>query len=186
MSGDMTENQAADPVRVRQLAERGVALCREGKLTEGYEVLKKVVPYDDGTKELPGVYYSYLGYCLAVYESRYNEGIKLCQAGVDREFYQAETYWNLARTYLLLDSRRKASDAIKRGLRVDPNSALLRSLRKSIGARKRPVIPWLARGNWLNRMLGKARHDWNNPKIGEQSDEDQAIESGPQPTGRHP
>ena len=177
------ESQSLSTVQVKQMAERGVALCRGGKLAEGFEILKQVLPYDDGTKELPGTYYSYLGYCLAVFESRYNQGIALCQSGVDREFYQAENYWNLARTYLLLDSRRKASDAILRGLKVDPSSALLRSLRKSMGARKRPVIPWLDRGNWLNRILGQARHDWKNPKRAGTS-EDPQIESGPQPTGR--
>ncbi len=149
---------------LRLAAEKGIALCRAGKLEDGYRLLKFVASGSDVPKDLPGLYYSYLGYCLALFEGHYNDGIVLCQKAIDREFYQAENHHNLARTFLLLDARRKATEAIRRGLRVDPHNARLHELRRSLGTRRWPMIRFLGRDHWLNRLLGRIRYDWKNPR----------------------
>lgn len=142
---------------IRSLAERGIGKCREGKLEEGYKLLR-LVGREDAPVELPGRYYSYLGLCLAGFEGKYNEGVRLCQKGVELEFFQVENYVNLAQTYMMLGSRKPALKAIKDGLKVDRRHPVLLRLRRELGVRKRPVVPFLERDHGVNQVLGRLRH----------------------------
>lgn len=114
---------------------------------------------NDVQGNLPAIFYSYLGYGIALRQKRIREGIRLCRHAVKSEFYQPENYLNLARTYLLAGQRKRAYEAVARGLQMDKGHRGLRRLLQQMGARKRPVIPFLSRNNLLNRILGKIRHD---------------------------
>lgn len=142
---------------VREFADKGIRLCQQGQLEEGYKLLR-LVARQESTSELPGRYYSYLGVCLAGFEGKYNEGLKLCQKAIDVEFFQAENYANLAETYLMLGSRKPALRAIRDGLRVDRRHPKLLELRQEFGVRKRPILPFLSRDHGVNQMLGRMRH----------------------------
>ncbi|REJ73466.1 MAG: hypothetical protein DWQ36_02680 [Acidobacteria bacterium] len=146
----------------RERIARAVTLCRENRLEDGYALLKHAA-IEGFPKDSPSAAYSYLGYGMAVFEARYNDGVAACQRALEVEFYQPENYWNLARTYLLLGARRKAVQALNAGLRVDPGYAPLLRLRREMGSRKRPVLRFLRRDHWLNRMLGSVRHELKKP-----------------------
>lgn len=109
--------------------------------------------------DLPGHFYSYLGYGMARCNGRVKQGLRLCHRGVQLEFYQPENYVNLARTLLLTDDRRAACDAIARGLAIDPEHEKLLELQRGLGLRKRSPVPFLSRRHLLNRILGRIRHD---------------------------
>lgn len=143
----------------KALVEEGIALCRKGRWNEGSVLLARALEGREGSTDYPGLAYSYLGVALAKLERRRRDGLKLCEHAVRLQFYEPENHLNLARVYLLMDNRRGAVDALARGLRVDPSHAGLRALRKEIGVRRRPVIPFLSRDNFLNRLLGRIRHD---------------------------
>ncbi len=147
--------------------ERGLDLCRFGNFKEG---LAELAALGDLTrvKDIPSAYFSYLGYALAKQRNQIPQGIKLCRHAIKLEFFQTENYVNLARTCLLSEKyRREAWEAIRDGLKIDPEHPELLELERQLGSRKPPVIRFLGRNNPLNRLLGSVRHllsgDVKNP-----------------------
>lgn len=138
--------------------ERGLDLCRFGNFKEG---LAELAALGDLTrvKDVPSAYFSYLGYALAKQRNQLQQGIKLCRHAIKLEFFQSENYVNLARTCLLSEKfRREAWEAVRDGLRIDPEHPELLELQRQLGSRKPPVIRFLGRNNPLNRLLGSMRH----------------------------
>jgi uncharacterized protein HemY len=132
--------------------------CRRGAWKEGLPALARIAEEEERQDPLPALVYSYLGYGIALRQQRVQEGLRLCQHAVKLEFYQAESYLNLARTQLLARQRRAAVRTLGAGLRVDPEHPQLVALQHEIGLRRRPVLPFLQRGNRLNQLLGRIRH----------------------------
>jgi hypothetical protein len=153
-----------------ELAQRGVDLCRRGEWQRGLELLARVADRKEAGAELPGTFYSYLGYGIARYERRVREGLALCEHGVKREFYQPENYYNLARTYLLANQRRKAIETVIAGRQVDRRHPGLARLHRELGIRRPPVLGFLSRDHFLNRLLGRMRHDWKSPTTASSED----------------
>lgn len=142
------------------VAQRGIALCRQGSWRQGLDLLRRVAANDDRTGDLPGLFYSYLGFGIARFDRRVREGLQLCEHAVRREFYQPENYLNLARTELLAGRRDAAVEAIAAGRRIDPEHPGLAALHDELGIRRPPVLPFLSRRNLVNRLLGRLRHDF--------------------------
>jgi hypothetical protein len=145
-----------------ELAWQGIDLCRQGDWRQGLDLLRRVADAKDPGIELPGLFYSYLGFGVARFDRRVREGLTLCEHAVKREFYQPENYLNLARTHLLAGNRRKAMSAVLAGRRIDRAHRGLAELHRELGLRRRPVLPFLSRTNPLNRLLGRMRHDWKS------------------------
>lgn len=153
----LAEAGSEDPAEISRL---GIAAARRQDFERGYILLKEA--YDryqriGDSKHLAPVL-SYYGLCLAMFRSRYREGAQFCQAAIDREFFKAEYYYNLAQVWVVGRSRRRAVEAIHRGLSVEPSHAALKELEEELGRRRRPVIQFLSRDNALNRSLGRLRH----------------------------
>ena len=91
----------------------GIECCRRGDWTEGLRYLGKIAEEKEQAPDLPGVFYSYLGYGIALCQQRVEEGLKLCQHSIKVEFYQVENYVNLARTCLLAQDRKGAIKAVR-------------------------------------------------------------------------
>jgi hypothetical protein len=134
---------------------KGIDLCREGEWSDGLFVLGKIA--DAGRTGLPGLYYSYLGYGIARCQKRTAEGLKLCRHAVKIQFYEPDNFLNLARTALLANERAEAVRAVRKGLKMDPNNLEMQTLYRELGIRQLPVLPFLARSNPLNLILGKIR-----------------------------
>lgn len=145
-----------------EVAWQGIDLCRKGDWRQGLDLLRRVADAKDPAVELPGLFYSYLGFGLARYDRRVREGVALCEHAVKREFYQPENYLNLARAYQVAGNRRKAMDAVLAGRRIDRGHRGLAELHKELGKRRPPVLSFLSRDNPLNRLLGRLRHDWKS------------------------
>ncbi len=146
--------------RERRIAvyERGLERCRNGEWQDGLVDLAFLA--EQGTQgDVPALCYSYLGYGLAHQRGQIKRGLRLCRHAVKLEFFQPECYVNLARTALLSDRyRRKAANAILDGLEIDPEHPELLELQRQLGARRPRMIPFLARGNPVNQILGWIRH----------------------------
>lgn len=151
---------AGETPSLTQMARRGVELCRDGRWPEGLNMLAEVFNSKSGSSgELPGSYLSYLGYGIARFHNQKKEGLALCEQAVKTEFYQVDSFFNLARTAALLGEKRKAMKALERGLKLDPQHAPSLALVAELGTRRSPVLSFLPRGHALNRWLGKIRHD---------------------------
>jgi tetratricopeptide (TPR) repeat protein len=136
---------------------RAIEHCRQGHWELGLPYLGLLAD-SENRSSLPGLFYSYLGYGIALREQRLDEGLKLCRHSIKIEFYQPENYFNLARTHLLANDRRGAIKALREGLKVDPNHSELLELQKDLGRRRPPVLSFLSRNHALNRLLGNLRH----------------------------
>jgi hypothetical protein len=147
----------AEPVdQSSEALRKGLALCREGEWTNGLFFLGKIAEAGR-TAAMPGVFFSTLGYGIARYQQRTEEGLKLCRHAVKLQFYEPENYLLLARTALLCENRAEAVKAVRGGLKVDANNAQLQALSTELGIRQLPVLPFLSRSNPLNQFLGRLR-----------------------------
>lgn len=135
---------------------RALAQCRAGDWDGGLYHLGQVAESEE-RGSLPGLFYSYLGYGIARCQGRVKEGLKLCQHSIKVEFYESENYLNLARTCLLDKDRGGAVQAIRKGLKVDPQNLELLALYRDLGIRAEPALPFLSRNNLINRILGRIR-----------------------------
>lgn len=143
---------------INMLAKSGIDLCRQGAWTQGLTFLARVVEEKTPEDRLPSTFYSYLGYAIAKCEHRVKEGLELCERTVNRGLYDPENFLNLARTHLLKRNRRAAMKSIKSGLKIDPHHSGLHEFKREMGIRRQPVFSFLPRSFFLNRWLGKLRH----------------------------
>ena len=104
---------------------------------------------------------SWYGVTLVLVERNLSLGVSLCDQAV-RPGPDPELLLNLARVHLALNQRERAVRAVERGLLAAPGDEPLRSALRALGTRRTPVLPFLDRGNPLNRMLGRLRHRWSH------------------------
>lgn len=143
-------------------AYEGINLCRRGSWSQGLTHLTRVAKEKHPDTKLPGLFYSYLGYGIALCEQRVREGLELCEKAVKAGFYEPENFLNISRIHLLRKNRRAAVKWLHKGLKVDPNHKGLICLQNEMGFRRRPMLPFLSRDNAINIMLGKARYKLSN------------------------
>ena len=101
---------------------------------------------------------SFFGLCLALVQKKYKPAIELCKRAIELQFYNGDHYANLARVYTAAGNRKKALETAESGLRLLPDHEALRDVRRSLGVRSRPPVPFLDRSNPINVSLGQARH----------------------------
>jgi len=101
---------------------------------------------------------SWFGLCLALMRKQFKPAIELCRRAIDLEFYNGEHYANLARVYVAAGNRKKALETVEQGLRLVPEHDYLIQVRRSLGVRAVPPVPFLDRANPINVSLGQARH----------------------------
>jgi tetratricopeptide (TPR) repeat protein len=155
---------------------RGIRACRAGNWWEGHGELTRLAQQEERRGNLPGLFYSYLGQAMARCEGRRREGLDLCLHAVKVDPFQPENYVNLAGAYVMLRNRRGALRALERGLRIDPTHAGLLEVGRKLGERRRPPLPFLARGHLLNRYFGlmssRLRRRWSKLRQADEVSDD--------------
>ena len=102
----------------------------------------------------PPKYLSYYGLCLAMVSTKTQAALELCESAVAVEFYSPDLFHNLARVHLRMGRRDRAYPVLLRGLQLHPaHRGILGDLR-AMGMRRRPFLPFLSRGNPVNRFFG--------------------------------
>lgn len=144
----------------KQIAE-AIAATQEEDYLRGLNLFLDAYGTDDvpliqTSKSSQGL--SYFGLCVALVRKEYKHGIELCRRAIDLEFYNADHYANLGRIYLVMGNRKKALETVESGLRLNMNHERLRAVRRMIGIRSKPSLPFLDRSNPINVSLGQARH----------------------------
>lgn len=133
----------------------GIALCRSGDWKRGLPILAALAGQ---RQNLPGVALSYLGYGMASQRRQIRDGRELCRRAAASDFYQPDVLYNLARVEHLANNRREAVKALETGLELDPDHAGMLKMKKEIGIRRKPVLRFLSRNNFVNVLLGRIRH----------------------------
>lgn len=101
---------------------------------------------------------SYFGLCLALVEKKIKPSIDLCRRAIELQFYNVNHYANLARVYAAAGNRKKALETLEQGSKTHPDDDSLLAVRRELGIRARPPVPFLERSNPINVTLGQARH----------------------------
>jgi tetratricopeptide (TPR) repeat protein len=139
--------------------QRGQLAMDQGRQREALAYFEAAVALERrfGVARPQARYLSNYGLCLGLNKVQLAEAIKYCQAATGLEQFDAELHFNLGRVYLLAGRRKRAYQSLLRGLRLQPDHAGIRRELQRMGRRRRPVLPFLARGNALNVLLGRRR-----------------------------
>ena len=140
------------------LAWRGIEHGRQGEWTEALYWLSLAAEESTDDRQLPPVFYAYLGHGIARFQGKFTDGLRLCQRAADLDLLQPEACRLLAETFLLGGDRRSAIDAVERGLEIDVADQQLLALKDQLGDRRQPVLTFLPRHHVVNRYLGRLRH----------------------------
>jgi hypothetical protein len=143
---------------VWRITQYGIDLCRRGQWQNGLAQLAVIEASKGNDLAIQGLALTYYGYGIASQQGKMTDGLRYCRAGVDKEPWQAENHFNLARTYLLGGNVKRAVAALDYGLGIDPAHSLMIDLRLKLGVRRPPTFSFLPRGHALNRIAGRLRH----------------------------
>jgi len=111
----------------------------------------------EGAKNPKMKYVSYLGLALTLSQGKSEEGQRLCEQAVKREFFDPDLYCNLGIVYLRNRLKAQAFEAFQKGLNLKSgHSRILEELEK-YDRRGEPVLSFLPRGHYVNRLLGRLR-----------------------------
>ena len=147
--------------RTAENIDAAIALTRRGDYLNALTVFRDIYESEDAppiknAKDAKGL--SYFGLCLALVQKKYKAAMELCKRAIDLEFYNGDHHANLVRVYIARGDRKKAVDTAEAGLRMLPDHEGLVEVRKELGIRARPAVPFLDRSNPVNVSLGQARH----------------------------
>ncbi len=122
-------------------------------LSNGHDYLALVCFEQATNMEKNPLYCSYLALCLAKARNRFEDAITICGEALEKDSANSIHYLNLGRIYILAGQREKALETLRHGLLYQKTDEILREL-EMLGMRKRPVFPFLRRGNPLNKYCG--------------------------------
>ena len=100
---------------------------------------------------------SWFGLALALMQKKIKLAIDLCRRAIELEFYNGDHYANLARVYIAAGNRKKALETLEQGLKLIPEHDYMLQVRKGMGVRARPALPFLDRAHPINVSLGQSR-----------------------------
>ena len=145
------EGEERDP---EEFYKAGRFLLKRDKVREALMAFKQALQL----KETEPRYKSYFGLSLALSEGRVKEALLFCESAVEKEFFRAELFLNLARVYLMAGNRKKAHAVLRKGLAIDKDNKDIRQELDRMGIRKAPVLPFLDRRHPINKVAGKVLH----------------------------
>ncbi len=137
----------------QRIAEAQVAIQQKAFYT-ARDHLQEVLQEDPNHPQALALY----GYVLALGFREYERGLDCIRQAIEREMYHPEWYVWMAEVYLRLGDRKSALEAVETALRWDAHHKGALALRRKMGVRRRPVLPFLPRSHPLNVWLGKLRH----------------------------
>jgi predicted Zn-dependent protease len=105
-----------------------------------------------GARDEPG-WYSFLGYCVARERGHVGRGLELCRAAIEHDPGNPLHYLNLSKVHLVAKQKAEALQVLRQGKALGGSPEIDRLLME-LGTRRPPVLPFLSRGNPLNKYLG--------------------------------
>jgi tetratricopeptide (TPR) repeat protein len=112
----------------------------------------------EGAKNPKMKYVSWLGLALTLSQGRSDEGLKLCEQAVKREFFDPDLYCNLGIVYLRSRQKARAFEAFQKGLNLKPGHRRILEELEKYDQRSYPVFAFLPRNHLINRLAGRVRH----------------------------
>jgi Flp pilus assembly protein TadD len=133
--------------------KQGVKLLQKGQADEAFEYLHHAAELDQKNP----FYLSFLGVSLARSRRKWASAVELCEKALSLRRNEAQLYLNLAEVYVAAGRRDEAVEVLDKGLIYFSVDARIKHARANLGKRSSPVLPFLERGHFLNKSLGKLR-----------------------------
>jgi len=140
---------------------KGVQSVAKGDFLSGLAYFEAAIELAKKVEKIapPPKYLSYYGLCLAMVSTKSQTALELCESAVTVEFYNPDLFHNLARVHLRMGRRDRAYPVLLRGLQLHPGHRGIARDVRLLGIRRRPLLPFLSRGNPVNRFLGALFRD---------------------------
>lgn len=103
-------------------------------------------------------YLSYAGLLAALREGRFVEAERLCLEALQLRRNHPQLYLNLAEVYQASGRQPEAIETLEKGFAATCRDSRIRRALQKLRRRRKPVFPFLRRGNPMNRVFGKWRH----------------------------
>jgi len=107
-------------------------------------------------------YRSFLGLALVLGQGRSDEGLKMCEQAIKRDFFDPDLFCNLGIVYLRHRQRGPAFAAFRRGLTLRPKHRRTLDELERYDRRSEPVFGFLSREHPINRAAGRVRSRWRD------------------------
>jgi Flp pilus assembly protein TadD len=143
---------AEDPALVD--FKKGIKLLRKGHSAEALEYLRHAAQMEQQNP----YYLSFLGVAVARAQRKWPAAVRFCETALSSKRSEALLYLNLAEVYVSAGRRDDAVAVLDRGLIYFNTDTRIRRARANLGRRSSPLLPFLERGHFLNRSLGKLRY----------------------------
>ena len=141
------------PVDIPQMLNVGIAATDRGEYERALRVLSVVYTRVPAEK-MPEGWSSY-GLCLARVEGKRRLGAEMCEKAIKLQSYEGRHRANLVRVYVTAKNRKKAVDVLDDSLSKLRNDPELIRVRKEIGYRRSPQLPFLSRTNPINKVYSR-------------------------------
>jgi Flp pilus assembly protein TadD len=132
----------------------GIKLLRKGHAGESFEHFQHAAELEQKNP----YYLSFLGVSVARGQRKWAPAVELCEMALSLRRNEVQLYLNLAEVYVSAGRRDDAVEVLDKGLIYFRVDARIKRARANLGKRCSPVLPFLERGHFLNRSLGKLRH----------------------------
>jgi len=140
------------------LARRGRNFLRRGQFVLANEFLSEYCARAlRQERAIPGSVMAAYGLAVGL-SADLKEGIEICHRALNADRRNPDIYLSLARLHAQAGSRKKAIEAIERGLGFSVQHRDLMELKKQLGQRQIPLLPFLPRDHPINVRLGRLFH----------------------------
>jgi len=96
---------------------------------------------------------SYLAFCIAKERGQVKNAVTLCKEAIQKDPENPIHYLNLGKVYLHYGDKEAAISVFREGMKHETHQLIVDEL-ITLGKRKPPTIPFLSRGNPVNKYLG--------------------------------
>lgn len=134
--------------------KQGILRLQKGYAADAYEYLRRAAELENQNP----YYLSFLGVSVSRSQRKWADAVVLCETALSLKRNEAQLYLNLAEVYVSAGRRDDAIAVLDRSLSYFRVDARIRRARANLGRRRSPVLPFLERGHFLNRSLGKLLH----------------------------
>lgn len=133
---------------------KALSFIRDGKVETALPHIRRAAELEQHNP----FYMSYLGLALARAEHQWAKAEELCDSAMRLKRDQPQLYINLAEVYIAAGRKQDAVETLVQALRYAQKDSRINAMLGGLSSRRKPVIPFLNRNNFLNRQLGVLRH----------------------------
>jgi tetratricopeptide (TPR) repeat protein len=146
------------PTSPEEAFKRGLACLERKTYQEAASHFRCALEMDkDSPKSTSMKVLSFLGLSLILAQGRSDEGLKMCEQAVKRDFIDPDLFCNLGIAYLRHRQRGPAFEAFKRGLTLRPNHRRILEEIDRYDRRSEPMFTFLSRQHPINVAAGRMR-----------------------------